>query len=262
MIRVLALLALILAASPAFAFDALKEAGIDQRPGAHLPLDVPFQDETGAAVTLRALLDGKPMLLAPVVHDCPNICGVTLAGLVAAAGRQDLAAGRDFSIVAFGIDPKERPRDAAASLGKLRNAYTIPADALHGLTGTADHIAAVTKALGYRYGWDQELGQYAHMAAVAVISPDGRLSRWLYGVSPEPSDLKLALVDAGRGKVGSWSDQLLLLCYHYDPATGRYGPLIWTLLRIGSAATFVILGGLIGLALLRDRRRRAEASHE
>lgn len=257
MIRLLVLLLAILAASPALAFDALQEARIDRHPGARIPLDIPFRDEAGRTVTLRSLANGKPILLAPVVHTCPNICGVTLAGLLSAIGKQDLLPGRDFSIVAFGIDPREGPRDAATALDKLRNSYTIrPGDAFHGLTGTAAGIAAVTDALGYRYGWDQDLGQYAHIAAVAVVAPDGRLSRWLYGVSPEPSDLKLALIDAGRGRVGDWADQLLLLCYHYDPATGRYGPVIWTLLRIASALTVAILGGFIGFALLRDRRRR------
>ncbi|HEY1384749.1 MAG TPA: SCO family protein [Dongiaceae bacterium] len=260
MIRVLALMLAIVAAHPAFAFDAQKKAGIDQRLGAVVPLDLPFRDERGTEVTLRALAHGKPMLLAPVVHDCPNICGVTLAGLLAAVDKQDLAPGRDFSIVAFGIDPREQPQDAASSLDKLRQAYPPSiTSAVHGLTGPADSIAAVTQSLGYRYAWDQELQQYAHAAAVAVLDSDGRLSRWLYGVAPDPTDLKLALVDAGRHQIGTWTDQLLLLCYHYDAATGRYGSLIWTLLQAGSVITVIALTGWIAVTLLRDRRSARRA---
>jgi protein SCO1/2 len=260
MIRAVALMLAILAAHPAFAFDAQKETGIDPRLGATVPLDLPFRDEHGKAVTLRALAHGKPMLLAPVVHNCPNICGVTLAGLLAAVTQQDLMPGRDFSIVAFGIDPRERPQDAASSLDKLRQAYPpLIVKAVHGLTGPASSIAAVTQSLGYRYAWDQERQQYAHAAAVAVLDSDGRLSRWLYGVAPDPTDLKLSLVDAGRHRIGTWTDQLLLLCFHYDAATGRYSSLTWTLLQAGSVITMLVLAGWIGVALFRDRRSARRA---
>jgi protein SCO1/2 len=260
MIRALALVLAMLAAHPALAFDAQKEAGIDPRLGADVPIDLPFRDEHGTEVTLRALAHGKPMLLAPVVHNCPNLCGVTLAGLLAAVDKQDLVPGRDFSIVAFGIDPREQSQDAASSLDKLRQAYPpLIVNAVHGLTGPADSTAAVTQSLGYRYAWDEELQQYAHAAAVAVLDSDGRLSRWLYGVSPDPTDLKLALVDAGRHQIGTWTDQLLLLCFHYDAATGRYSSLIRTLLQAGSIVTIIMLAGWIGVALLRDRQSARRA---
>jgi protein SCO1 len=255
MMRALALLLALFATQPAFAFDASKQAGIDPRPGAIVPLDIGFREGDGAEVTLRTLAHGKPVLLAPVLHNCPNICGVTLAGLLAAVGGQDLVPGRDFSIVAFGIDPKEGPQDAAALLQKLQQAYPPSiVSSVHSLTGRADNIASVTKALGYRYAWDPDLAQYAHVAAVAVLDADGRLSRWIYGVAPDPTDLKLALLDAGRNRIGSWTDQLLLLCYHFDAVTGRYSSLIWTMLRIGSLLTMLVLAGSIGIALLRDRR--------
>src|SRR4051812_45276855 len=137
MIRVLVLLLASLVTHPALAFDPAAQTGIDARLGAVLPVDRSFRDETGAEVTLRTLAPGKPMLLAPVVHNCPNLCGVTLAGLLAAIDKQDLVPGRDFSIVAFGIDPREAPQDAAASIDKLRQAYPPSiTNAMHGLIGT------------------------------------------------------------------------------------------------------------------------------
>ena len=254
MIRLALLLALL--ASPVAAFDAFTAAAIDPRPGARVPLDRPFLDATGKPTTLAALGQGKPILLVPVLHACPNICGVTLAGLAQAIADQPYRPGRDFAFVAFGIDPAETPTDANASLARLAEAFPAAAP-VHGLTGSAADIAAVTGALGYRYAFDPEIGQYAHMAAAAVLTSDGRLAAWLYGIAPDPEDLRLALTDAGEGRLGTWADQLLLLlCYHYDPQTGRYGSLAMGLLRTAGAAT---AGGgalLIGLALYRERRRR------
>jgi protein SCO1/2 len=180
---------------------------------------------------------------------------VTLAGLLQAIAAQDLRPGRDFATLAFGIDPKETPKDAAASLERLLREFpAFPGGSMHALTGSTADIAAVTDALGYRYAWDAQLGQFDHIAAVAVLTPQGRLARWLYGVTPEPKDLKLALTEAGQGRIGTWADQLLLFCYHYDPATGRYSSVIWVVLRILAGATVVALLALIGRSVLRERR--------
>jgi len=252
--RFLAFLLLLLAVCPALAFDPFKEAGIDQHPGAQVPLDRAFVDEAGKSVTLKELGGGKPMLLVPVLHNCPNICGVTLSGLAQAVRAQPFKPGRDFAIVAFGIVPKEGPEDSRASLAELKQAFPDFGGHAHAVTGGAKDIKAVTDALGYRYAWDDRIGQYAHVAATAVLTPEGKLARWLYGLSPEPTDLRLALTEAGQGQVGGWRDQLLLLCYHYDPETGRYGSLIWTLLRIGGGLTVAAGLSLIGLSVLRERR--------
>lgn len=242
--------------SAAAPFDPFKSTGIDQKPNALIPFDRPFQDEAGHSVTLLQLGDGKPMLLVPVLHNCPNICGVTLSGLMEAVKDQRLRPPGDFTIVAFGIDPKEGPREAQKSLDGLRQRFPdLAAVGIHALTGKEADIHAVTDALGYRYAWDANIGQYAHDAAVAVLTPDGHLSRWLYGLAPEPSDLRLALTEAGHGQTGDWGDQILLLCYHYDPVTGRYSSLIGLALRAGGAATIALGGSVLALALVRERRR-------
>jgi protein SCO1/2 len=253
---VLALLLIVLAV-PAHAFEPFTKAGIDRRPDARVPLDVAFRDESGRTLTLREAAKGRPILLVPVVHRCPNICGLTLAGIGEAVQLQKFASGRDFTLIAFGIDPREGPDAAAQSIDGLRQNFPALRAGVHGLTGNAASIAAVMEPLGYRYAWDADLNQYAHIAAVAVLTPDGRLSRWLYGITPDPTDVRLALTEAGEGKVGSWADQLLLLCYHYDPKTGRYGPLIWILLRLAGGATALFGIAWIGLAVRRERRQAA-----
>ncbi|MDW6023550.1 SCO family protein [Mesorhizobium sp. BAC0120] len=254
--RLVLILIVILAAWPAFAFNPFVEAGIDQHPGAQVPFDIVFRDEQGHPVTLRSLGQGRPIVLAPVLHNCPNICGITLSGLVQAVQTQSFLPGRDFVIVSFGIDPKEGPTEARKSMADLEKAFpSLPTDGIRALTGAAPDIKAVTQVLGYRYAWDEGIGQYAHIAAVAVLTPDGRLARWLYGVAPEPADLKLALTEAGEGRLGTWGDQLLLLCYHYDARTGRYDSMVNWLLRIGGGVTVALGAGLIGIALLRERRR-------
>jgi protein SCO1/2 len=261
MTRLALLLVLILSAlgaspSAAAPFDPFKATGIDQKPNALIPLDRPFEDEAGHPVTLRALAGGKPMLLVPVLHNCPNICGVTLSGLMEAVGGQRFRPSGDFTIVAFGIDPKEGPKEAQKAFHDLQLRFPdLAAVGVYALTGRAPNIYAVTDALGYRYAWDPDIGQYAHDAAVAVLTPEGRLSRWLYGLAPDPNDLKLALTEAGQGRTGDWSDQILLLCYHYDPVIGRYSSLIGLALRAGGAATIAFGGSGLALALLRERRR-------
>jgi protein SCO1/2 len=252
---ILLLLLVSLVAGPAAAFDAFAAAGVDGKPGAPVPLDRPFRDQNGRLVALGELAAGRPLLLVPVLHACPDICGVTLAGLAQAIAAQPYRPGRDFAFVAFGIDAGETPADAAASLKRLTEAFPGAAP-VEGLTGTEADVAAVTGALGYRYARDPETGGIAHAAAAAVLTPDGRLSAWLYGIAPDPADLRLALAQASQGRLGGWRDQLLLLCYHYDPRTGRYDATAAFLLRAAGGTTAAATAFLIALAFLRERRRR------
>ncbi|MBY5371104.1 SCO family protein [Rhizobium leguminosarum] len=249
---------LILGPISAQAFDPFKQAGIDQHPNAKIPLSSSFVDETGRDVRLDSLARGRPMLLVPLLHRCPNICGVTLSGLMDAIRSQSYQPGEDFAVVAMSIDPAETPSDAQQSMVELRKRYPNLALKVHALTGSRKAIAAVTQALGYRYAWDPEIGQYAHVAATAVVTPAGHLSHWLYGLAPTPDDLKLALTEAGQGQIGSWANQLLLLCYHYDPTTGQYSPIIWDALRIFAGVTAALLLGWLGLSVMRERRKEVE----
>lgn len=251
------LFCLLLLAGPAWAFDPLTAARIDRRPNAQIPLDRVFVERTGQETTLGRLADGKPILLVPVQYNCPNICGVTLSGLFRAITAQKFRPGVDFTLVTIGIDAREKPQDVGHLFDRVAAAFpSFPEETMHGLTGTADDIAAVTAALGYRYAWDPDLRQFDHVAATAVLTPQGRLSTWLYGVAPEPLDLKLALTEAGAGRIGRWTDQLLLLCYHYDPATGSYTPIAWIALRIIAALVLLAILLLIGRAVLRERTAR------
>lgn len=237
------LLAALLAASPAGAqagFDPFGEARIDGKGGARVPIDVPFLDARGRRTSLRALAAGKPLLLVPVLHHCPNICGATLAGVAQAVASQKLRPGRDFTLVAFGIDPREGPQAARDDLVQIK-----ARDGVYALTGQRKAIRSVTDAIGYHYAWNDRIGQYAHAAATAVISPDGRLTGWLYGLTPRPIDLERALRAARSGQSGSFGEALLLLCYHYDPATGHYTPAIEKILRLAGGITVAGLGLLI-----------------
>lgn len=253
----------LMASASAVPFDPFKATGIDDKPGAAIPLDGSFADEHGRAVSLRSIAAGKVSLLAPVLHNCPNICGVTLSCLMDAIRQQSLRPGRDFVVVAFGIDANEGPKDAASSLASLRQRFPTEVDqGVSALTGTEPMIHAVTDALGYRYAFDPDISQYAHDAAIAVITPDGRLSHWLYGLSPTPGDLKLAVLEASHGRVGGWGDRLLLLCYHYDPVTGRYSSIAINGLRFGCAATMLVAIGAIAWSLRNEWRRRRRQREE
>ena len=256
-VRLMLLCCLLLVSGPAAAqtgFDPFRQARIDVRPGAQVPLAAPLVDARGERTTLRQLAAGRPVLLAPVLHECPNMCDVTLAGLARAVAAQRLRPGADFTVVAFGIDPQEGPQAAADDLSRLRqHAPARAVDAMRAVVGAPGSVRAVTDALGYHYAWDPRIGQYAHAAAVAVLTPDGRLSSWLYGVTPLPGDVQRALEQARAGAEGSWTDQLLLLCYHYDPASGRYTLAITKLLKLAALLTVAALAVLI----LHLRRRPA-----
>jgi protein SCO1/2 len=243
-------------AAAASGFDPFASATIESRPGAQVPLDAVFRDEAGHSTSLRSLGGGRPIVLAPVLHNCPNICGVTLGSLSDAVAAQP--ADTEFAAVAFGIDPRETPENARTALAALaaRSAGEGTGHPLHALTGDAAEIASVTEALGYRYAFDSALGQYAHVAALAVLTPNGRLVRWLYGIVPDPDGLGNSLTAARENRFGSVREQLLLLCYRYDPVTGRYTLLVSRVVQVAGAATVLALASFVALALMQERRSR------
>ena len=254
---VLWLIALVLLSAAVDPNDPFSAASITERPGAQIPLSESFVDAGGQKLTLRAIAAGRPLLITPVQHECPNICGVTLAGLTTAIdGQNRFRPGRDFAVVALGIDPREGPAQARDDLNRLREqrppeAHWQPA----ALTGTGAAIQRVTDALGYRFGWDERIRQYAHLSGTAVLTPDGRLSSWLYGIQPTSGDVEAAIEQASAGSTGGLMDQILLLCFHYAPQTGRYSLAVTHAVRLAGVVTVLALGLLF--AFLSSRRRRS-----
>ena len=237
--------------------DPFKAASIVERPGALIPLDQRFMNSDGKTVTLRQVAGGKLLLITPVQHECPNICGVTLARITGAIdGQGRYRPGRDFAIVALGIDPREGPTQARDDLGRLAAQRPGAGWQPVALTGSDPAIHAVTDALGYRFAWSDQLRQYAHLSGTAVLTPDGKLSSWLYGLSPTPGQLDAALAQASAGRSGGVMRQILLLCFHYDPQTGRYSLAITETLRLAGIATVLLIALAIGLL---SRRRRKPA---
>jgi len=246
--RPLAILLLLCAAlaRPAAAGDARREAGIDTaRLGTELPRGIVLTDAAGQPRALGDFLGRRPVLLAPVDYHCKNICGFTLADLFAALQQLDWAPGRDYDVLVVSIDPAASAEDAAAAARR----------GLEGVRFLAGDASELTAAIGFRYAYDAESEQYAHPAAVAVVTPDGRLARWLYGYPFEPADLRLALTEAGGGSIGTIGDRLWLLCHAYDPTTGKYTAAVDQLLEAGGGLTVLLLGGFVLIALRREGGR-------
>jgi protein SCO1/2 len=239
---------------------ALREIGFDQNLNGQLPLDTPFKDESGRAVTLGDYFGKRPVVMVFAYYDCPMLCTVVINGLASALNVLSLEPGRDFEIVTVSFNPRDTPDGASAKKASYIARYKQPggADAWHFLTGDQTSIDRVTKAAGFRYIWDEETQQFAHPTGVMVLTPDGRLSRYLFGIEYGPRDLRYGIVDASNGKVGSAVDSLLLYCYHYDPAAGKYSIAIMRLVRAGGAATVLALGAFI-FAMTRKERREKRA---
>lgn len=240
-----------------------QQVGFDQHPGARLPLDLGLVDTDGEAVRLGELYDGRPVVLVLAYYQCPNLCETLLAGVLQALAGSGDRAGEDYELVVVGIDPDEGPAEATAERQRLLSHRAVPGDVahLHFLTGTRPAIRAVAAAAGFRYHYDEQLDQYAHAAGLVVTTPEGRISRYLFGVRFDPQDLRLALAEAGQRHVGNVVDQVLLLCYQYDPTTGQYGVAILRVLRLAALASVLLLGGAVLWWLRRERRQRNRESH-
>ena len=234
----------------------LREIGFDQNLNQQVPLDTELTDETGRAVRLGDYFGSKPVVLAFVYYECPMLCTQVLSAMTSSLKLLSLDAGKDFDIVAVSFDPRETPAQAAARKAVTLERYDRPGAAAgwHFLTGRKEAIDRLTRAAGFRYVWDEETQQFAHPTGVIVLTPDGRLARYLFGIDYGPRDLRLALVEASNGTIGSAVDSLVLFCYHYDPMTGRYGFVVMRALRIAAAATVLALGSFVYLMVRRERR--------
>ena len=240
---------------------ALREIGFDQNIDQKLPLDATFRDETGKTVTLGSFYGQRPVLLAFIYYECPMLCTQVLNAMTATISMMSLDAGKDFELVLVGIDPRETPAQAAAKKTEYLHRYKRPgAEAgWHFLTGDDPEIKRVAKAAGFRYAWDEQTQQYAHPTGIIVTTPDGRLARYLFGIEYGPRDLNLSLVEASQGKVGSFADQLLLFCYHYDPMTGKYGIYVMRTLRVAGVATVLLIGTFIVVMVRREKSQQNAA---
>jgi len=238
----------------------LKDVGLDPHLGASLPLDAVFRDDTGAARPLGEWLDGRPAVLALVYFGCPMLCGQVLEAMTASLKPLSLDVGRDFDVLAVSFDPRDGPEAARAKKAEAIRRYGRPGtDAgWRFLTGDAEAIRRLTDAVGFRYAWDAAGAQFAHVAVVTVVTPDGRLARYFPGIEYPPRDVRLALVEASAGRIGTAVDRLLLFCYHWDAATGRYTPMVARALQLGGALTLLAVGTLI--VVLRRAEGRAVSS--
>jgi protein SCO1/2 len=239
----------------------LREVGIDHKLNGPLPLDTRFTDETGAEVRLGQYFTGKPVVLAFVYYECPMICTQVLNGLVGSLETLEWNAGEQFEVVVLSFDPGETAAIAADAKRTYLRRYGRPEthDGWHFLTGRKADIRTLTDAAGFRYVYDEAIDQYAHPAAITIATPDARVARYLYGIEFPPRDLRLALVEATDGQVGTMVDQALLFCYHYDPETGTYGFVIMNLVRLAGIVTLLVMGGAIFLSLRRERRQNIAA---
>jgi protein SCO1/2 len=231
----------------------------EQHLDAQVPLDATFRDAQGETVRLRDCLDGKPAVLALVYYECPMLCTLVLNGLVRSLKACPLEVGKDFRVIAISIDPGETPALAREKKSSYAKLYGGGSEAgWRFLTGEEDQIRRVADAVGYCYRYVAERDEYAHPAGLVILTPGGRAARYLYGVEYPSRDLRLALVEASKGEIGTAVDELLLVCFHYDPATGRYGFAIITALRVGGALTVLVLAWLIWR--LARRRRPTESA--
>jgi len=222
----------------------LKHVGIEQHLNQQIPPNLPFRDETGKPVELADYFGRKPLILNLVYYQCPMLCGEVLSGLESALRILKFDVGREFDVLTVSFDPKETPEMAAAKKAELLKRYGRPGAAAgwHFLTGTPTAIDALTQSAGFEYEYDPKTQQFAHATAILLLTPQGRIAQYYYGVEFAPRDLRLGLVQASENKIGSVADQVLLYCYHYDPDQGKYGAIISRILKLAAAATIVLLG--------------------
>jgi protein SCO1/2 len=240
----------------------LQNVGIEQHLNEQIP-NLTFRDETGRAVRLGDYFGKRPMILNLVYYRCPMLCGEVLSGLESALRVLKFDVGKEFDVLTVSFDPHETSEMASAKRAEYLKRYgrSGAAAGWHFLTGPQESIDAVTRAAGFQYHYDARTGQFAHATAIMVLTPEGKIAQYFYGVEYAPKDLRLALVQASENKIGTVVDQLLLYCYHYDPATGKYGAIISRVLQISAAATILVLSILIAVLFRRGSALSGQGPH-
>lgn len=242
---------------------ALQDVDIVEHLGDRVPAGLSFTDTSGKAVAFDGFLcQGKPLLVTLGYHRCPMLCSLVLDGLVRSMKGTGLTLGKDFTAVSISIDPNEDPKAAAEQQRRILNAVApgLGPEAWPFLMGTAAASQAIAKSIGFRFKYDQQSKQFAHAAAAFVLTPEGRVSRYLYGVDNLPRDFKLAMVEAGGGRVGTSFDKALLTCFRYDPVNRRYAPFVMGFMRVGASLVFFALAGLLTVLWRKEiamKKRRA-----
>jgi protein SCO1 len=239
--------------------SVLQNVGIDQKLGAMVPADLVFKDEAGRDVRLGEYFGKRPMVLVLVYFQCPMLCTMVLNDVLRTIRAMPENLGSDFDIVTVSFDPADTPQLATLKKKTYLAQYNRPGREAgwHFLVGSQQSITALTGAVGFRYVWDPKYNVFAHASGIMVLTPQGKIARYFYGIDYAPQDLRLALLDASGGKTGSLADEVLMYCFHYDPATGKYGFAINRALKIGGVLTVLILGSSIALLLRRDREPSA-----
>jgi protein SCO1 len=244
----------------------LREVGFDQRLNEQVPLDLELRDETGRTVRLADYFDGKPVVLVLAYYRCPMLCTQVLNGLTKALIDLPLSAGREFNVLTVSFDAREKPELAAAKRRAYLDHYARPGAerGWHFLTGDEEPIKRLTQAVGFRYTYDPRHDVFAHASGIMVLTPAGRVSRYFLDIKYSPRDLRLGLVEASEGRIGTPWDKALLFCFHYDPREGKYGPAVMNLVRAGGVLTVLGLALFAGLLWRRERvkarQNRAEAT--
>ena len=237
----------------------LRNVGIDQKLNQQVPLDLPFRDEAGDVVRLGDYFGSKPVILILVYYECPMLCSTALNGLLESLKELKFDVGKQFDVLTVSFDPTEKPSLAAAKKALYVGTYGRPgaADGWHFLTGDQDSIHRLTEAVGFRYNYDPSIKQYVHATGLIVLTPQGRIARYFYGIQYPAGNLRLGLVEASQGKIGSPVDAVLLYCCQYDPETGKYSLIIARILKIGAAVTVLSLGGLLFVMFRSEVNPRA-----
>lgn len=236
----------------------LQKAGVDQKLNAQVPPDITFKDSTGTQVTIgKYFQPGKPVALALVYYSCNMLCPMTLDGITKSLKELSVSPGKDYNVVIVSFNPQETPDIAAAKKLEYTAEFNRPGTEYgwHFLTGDEKNINRLADAVGFRYFYDTRTQQYGHASAIMLLTSDGHVSRYFYGLEYAPEDLRLGLVEASQGHIGSLADSILLLCCKYDPTTAKYGLMVTRLLSIGGILTILAIGSMIGFFVIRDKNR-------
>lgn len=234
----------------------LQGVSFEQHLGERVPLDAPFVDHTGASAPLGDYLGQRPVVLALVYFDCPMLCSMVLNGLTQSLRTLEFDAGREFDVAVVSFDSRESAGEAAAARAATLERYGRDGSegGWHFLTGSADSVARLTDSVGFSFVYDEATGEFAHAAGLVVLTPEGRIARYFYGVEYAPRDLRLGLIEAADGTIGGLVDQVLLYCFRYDPTTGKYSAVALNMVRLGGALTVLAIGGFLMVSWRRERR--------